>query len=561
MFASRRINFYIDTFLLSIFIIISFHFIIYDKLFFLNKIRSIFHYLTIFSLLLCLLIIGLNFFLKININFQKNLIFFIFLNTFFSFYHLIDIAYPSIFNTKYEILLRIFILLIIFFIAFLLSIKNEFSKKLYINHKFRIIKLLIVFFLIINSFIFLSDFIINKSNLKNHKKVVLIYIDGLPKSALGNYNKKIKSQIINNELKNDFSVIQYNNFITSFTGTCGYFSGFFNFNNKKALNTSLGEYDDFLVKKDHKKIKYSKTLFTTLEEKNLSYRQLIGHGCSSELGNLKKTQSINFNSMLIFNSGISKIFNSIGLRSNEIMNSSWYANNDPTLSYHSNTPYAFHGLTKKLFSKFSNKKIYDFTNRSMGMLNNSDENLILLHFANSYWKGGDEYYGKREFNRLIDEINDFFLKIKENTKFNDTLFIITSDHGYVFNDNYFTSQSDASIYIPFLIIKKNKDNPSKKTLDIMCDNIDLSESILNYFESNKNFNLKCNQDFYTSISQINKKEKNWSISLFDDSKKTFNLYDYYFRNNLFNLKNKNFLENKKDLFNNTLQKYSLKIID
>ena len=559
MITKKNINFNLDIFLLSIFIIISFHFIIYDKIFFFNKISYISYYLTIFGLFFSLIVVGLEFLFKLNINIQKFFIFIIFLNIFFSFYHFIDIFYPSILLIEYEVLLRIFIVFIIFYLSFLLSIKTKFIKKSDIYNKFKIIKFLIVFVLIINSLIFIKDLIISKFTEKNDKKIVLIYFDGLPKSALGNYNKKIKKQIINDELKNDFSIVQYNNFITSFTGTCGYFSGFFNFDSKKSLITRNGEYKNFLNIDDFKTIKHSKSLFLKLQENNLSYKQLIGHACSTEMGNLSKSQSINFNSMLIFNSKISNILNFIGLKNNQAMNSSWYSNNDAKSFYHTNTPYVFYGLSKKLFAKLYNKKTYHFKNKTLQMLSNSNENLTLIHFANSYWKGSEENYARLKFNQLIDEINDFFLMIKKNSNHNNTLFIITSDHGYEFDASYSQSQSDEVIYVPFLIIEKKKENPSQKVVDILCDNIDLSKSILNYFINRKNFYLECNQEIYTSISQINEKEKKWLITLFDNNKQIFNLYDYYFKNNIFKLKHNTFLNSKKNLFENMLKKYSLKI--
>ena len=236
-----------------------------------------------------------------------------------------------------------------------------------INKKFKIVKFFILFVLIINSLIFIKDLIVKKFTEKNDKKIVLIYFDGLTKNALGNYNKKIKKQIINDELKNDFSVVQYNNFITSFTGTCGYFSGFFNFDSKKSLINRNRDYKNFLNIDDFKTIKHSKSLFLKLHENNLSYKQLIGHACSSEMGNFGKSQSINFNSMLIFNSKISYIINLIGLKNNQAMNSSWYSNNDTNSFYHTNTPYAFYGLSKKLFAKLYNKKTYHFKNKTLQM--------------------------------------------------------------------------------------------------------------------------------------------------------------------------------------------------
>ena len=93
MLTKKNINFNLDIFLLSIFIIISFHFIIYDKIFFYNKISYILYYLTIFGLFFSLLVVGLKFLFKFNINIQKIFIFIIFLNIFFSFYHFIDIFY------------------------------------------------------------------------------------------------------------------------------------------------------------------------------------------------------------------------------------------------------------------------------------------------------------------------------------------------------------------------------------------------------------------------------------------------------------------------------------
>ena len=265
----KNFIFYLDLFLLSIFIIISFHFIIYDRVFFLNNLSAIFYYLTIFGLFISSLVICLKFFFKFNINLQKIFFIIIFLNIFFAFYHFVGLFFLPILKIKYEIYLRIFILMIIFYVTFLLFVKTRFNKKLDINKKFMIVKFLIVFILIINSFIFIENNLINKITENNNKKIVLIYFDGLPQSALGNYNERTKYKIINGELKNDFSLIQYNNFITSFTGTCGHFSGLFNGHNRKSFYINHGDYENFLIEENNKNKKHSKTLFTKLKKKNL----------------------------------------------------------------------------------------------------------------------------------------------------------------------------------------------------------------------------------------------------------------------------------------------------
>jgi hypothetical protein len=548
---SKKTNFF-SIFFLTAFFLISFHFIIRDSLFFYTDKSYILYYLFISSLIL--LPFFLIFFLLIlkedsfSENFFKFIIFLIIINFFRSIYFFFENKIESFF---FEII--IFFISIIFSVFILSKLNQEkfFSLKiiLIINLFSKIFFLiaLINFLYLVYELNFKKFFQVTKK----HSPVVIIFIDGLPKTFIRNFSEnKNDINIIDERLKKNYVVQNYHKFISPAPWTCGFFANLY----------SISPADTFRRNKNFNGILLKKTdninFFNKLDNLKINYTLAVSHSCAvpegtaAAISNYKGYKSV-LNSLSFYKIYLQKI----GLPAHLIISMQAFKG-DPTAVHLKD-----HSVLKKIINTFADSGEFSFQENIFNTLEILNRDLYIIHLNYSDWKYDDLNNFRKPINSMIKEVNKFFEEIKNNNNFDDFNFIITADHGFSFHKGdfgYGTSYRSEVIEIPFVIVKKKiKETAHLNNLYNYyqpCSVTDFQNSLLDYFEKKKNLLfVECTKNSKTSLTLPDHNKKKWVLTVYNGSKiNTYNLYEQYF-----NKKNQKIFNNLNKDIESLLRQYSI----
>ena len=552
----KKINNFSTLFFLSTYFLISFHFLIRDALFFYSQQAYILYYLFISSFLIFFfLFFSFNFFSKIeniSANSIKFLLFFTFLNFFRSIFFLLE-------NQINSALIE----LIIFFISILLSIvilsKIDF-KKITAGKFFFVFSLFSNFFFLLMFLIFLNLIYFNhfKSiELVNKKNppVVLIIIDGLPKTYIKNFSKNINDiSIVNDSLKDKYVVQNYHKFISPAPWTCGFFANLY----------GISQVDSFKRNPELKEVLSSKkneeNFFNKLDKLNISYNWSVSHSCAVPEGTAASISNYKgLKSILSFSTFYKIYLKKIGLPSHSIININDFKG-EPTPVHVKNS-----SVLSKIINFFQSPgtDAYNFKDNIFNSLNFADSNFNIIHLNYSNWKNKELDNFKKPIDELIKEVNNFFEIIQNKSNFDDINFIITADHGFSFDKNdfaYGTAYSAEVVETPFVIIQKKKLNIKNEYNNYQpCSIIDMQNSLLDYYKKSKfSFSIECSKIKKTSFSYPDHKKKTWMLTIYDGERKSlYNFYHQYFNKNYKIISS----ERKLKYFSSFIDMYGIKKIE
>jgi hypothetical protein len=552
----KKINNIFLLYLLSLVLIISFHFIIRDSLFFYTKINYILYYLFVSSfLILILLLFYFYFFVKKVLFLEIYLKFAIFL-LILNFFRSIFFIFENNINSALTDV-------IIFFISILFSGYITFKvklEKLLINKSYLILKIssyLIFFILLFNFFNFiyqkkLIDLSIIK---KNRNPVVLIIVDGLPKKFIKNYTNNDKDiNIITRDIQNDYAIQNYHKYITPSPWTCGFFSNLYGLSPNNTFRRDV-KFEKILSKKTFTE----KNFFNELDNINATYSWAVSHSCAVPEGSAAAISDyLGFKSILTFSKVMQVYLEKIGLPSHSIINMKTFKGE----------PVAVHlkeqSFFKKIIDLFSESDDYNFQSHVLNKIQFSKKDFYIIHLNYSQWKYSELKDFKKPVDSLLVEVNNFFKIIKDENKFDNFNFVITSDHGFSFykeDFGYGASHRLDVLEVPFLIIKKI-DKKKMQTNNVQnfyqtCSVKDFQESLVDFFKENKElFLVNCSQDPKLSFSYPDDKKKTWNLTVFENDKKNiYNFYEKYF--NIESSKNSKYI-NKNDNLLSFLYTYGIK---
>jgi hypothetical protein len=522
----QKINNVIILYFLSLIYLISFHFIIRDSLFFQTKIQYLLYYIFFTGFLFLVLFF---FYFKIFIKKQffyevyLKLILFIFC---FNFFRTIFFFFENKINSTLADGI-IFILCILFsaFTAYKTNLKKELVNKAYFLVK--IFSYMVFLILVINFFYQKNNFKYFESN-QSEYPVVLIIIDGLPKNFIKNYsNKDDDLSIINDEIKEEYIVTNYNKFITPTPWTCGFFSNLYGLSPKDTFRRNQ-KFKKLLSKKNL----LEKNFFHELNDLNVTYTWAVSHSCAVPEGSSAGISNYNgFKSILNFSNLMAIYLDKIGLPFHSIINMNTFRGD----------PVAVHlkekSFIKKIFDMFAYSEGYNFETYMLNTLKYSKKDFYIIHLNYSQWKYRELKNYKEPINILLKDINKFFKKINVDQKFKNFNFIITSDHGFSFAiDDFGYGESSRSevIEVPFIIIKQKslEDLKSNNFTNIYnpCSFRDFQKSLLVHFAEKKNiFSVNCSNEPKTSFSYPDDNNKKWILTVFENQNiYRYNLYNKYF---------------------------------
>ena len=552
---SQKINNIFILYLLSSIFVISFHFVIRDSLFFLTKIKYILYYLYFTSfLILILFLFYFKLFVKKEIFFEVYLKFALFLfiiNFFRSIYFFFENYIDSVLIET-----LIFIISIVFSVYILSKI---FFKKILISKIYFFVKVfsyLIFSILLINFFnsAYNKNFAVLSNIKENRNPVVVIIIDGLPKSFIKNYTNNEKDiNIIDANIRHDYVVQNYHKYITPNPWTCGFFSNLYGLSSKDSFRR-----DQKFKKILSNKVSPEKNFFHELDNLNITYTWAVSHSCAVPEGSAAAISDYEgFKSILNFSKLMIIYLEKIGLPSHTIINMKMFKGE----------PVAVHlkdqSFIKKILDIFSDSDDFNFNSHVLNTLKSSNKDFYIIHLNYGQWKDPELKDFKKPIDSLLIEVNNFFKIIREDSSFDNFNFIITADHGFSFHKEdfgYGISHRLEVLETPFILIKRN----NKKNLKLItshdnfrpCTVIDFQKSLLMFFKEKKElFTVNCSNTPKTSFSYPDDKNKVWLLTVFEKD----NIYTYDFYDQYFNDKNNNISKYKKqENLLKFLEMYSIK---
>ena len=548
----QKINNLIILYFLSLIYLLSFHFIIRDILFFQTKIQYLLYYIffTAFSFLV-LFFFYFEIFIKKQFFYEKYLKLALFIFS-FNFFRTIFFFFENKINSILADVI-IFILCILFsaYIAYKINLKKVLVNKTYFLIK--IFSYIVFLILLINFFYQKNNFKYLESNQSKYP-VVLIIIDGLPKKFIKNYSSKENDvSIINDEIKEEYIVTNYNKYITPNSWTCGFFSNLYGVSPKNTFRRDQ-KFTKLLSKKNLSK----KNFFHELDDLNVTYTWAVSHSCAVPEGSSAAISNYNgFKSILNFSNLMTTYLDKIGLPFHSLINMNTFKGD----------PAAVHlkekSFIKFFFDMFAHSKDYNFESHMLNMLKYSKKDFYIIHLNYSHWKYVELKNFKEPIDILLKDINNFFKNINADKHFKNFNFIITSDHGFSFEIDdfgYGASHRLEVIEVPFIIIKQKSLEDLKLTnfTDIYrpCSFKDFQKSLMVHFAEKKNiFSVNCSNEAKTSFSYPDDNNKKWILTVFENQNiYRYDLYNKYFGDKS-DLKINN--ENKEKLIQ-FLDMYSIK---
>jgi hypothetical protein len=364
---------------------------------------------------------------------------------------------------------------------------------------------------------------------KKNPPVVLIIIDGLPKTYIKNFSKNINDiSIVNDSLKNKYIVQNYHKFISPAPWTCGFFANLY----------GISQVDTFKRNYELKEVLSSKknegNFFNKLDKLNISYNWSVSHSCAVPEGTAASISNYKgFKSILSFSTFYKTYLKKIGLPSHGIINTIDFKG-EPTAVHIKNS-----SMINKIIKFFHppSTDAYNFKDNVFNSLNFADSNFNIIHLNYSNWKYKELDNFKKPIDELIKDVNNFFEIIQNESNFDDINFIITADHGFSFDKNdfgYGTVYSAEVVETPFIIIQKKKSKFKNVYNNYQpCSIIDMQNSLLDYYEKSKfSFSLECSKIKKTSFSYPDDKKKTWMLTIYDGERKSlYNFYNQYFNKN------------------------------
>jgi hypothetical protein len=434
-----------------------------------------------------------------------------------------------------------------------------FFKKILISKIYFFVKVfsyLIFSILLINFFnsAYNKNFAVLSNIKENRNPVVVIIIDGLPKSFIKNYTNNEKDiNIIDANIRHDYVVQNYHKYITPNPWTCGFFSNLYGLSSKDSFRR-----DQKFKKILSNKVSPEKNFFHELDNLNITYTWAVSHSCAVPEGSAAAISDYEgFKSILNFSKLMIIYLEKIGLPSHTIINMKMFKGE----------PVAVHlkdqSFIKKILDIFSDSDDFNFNSHVLNTLKSSNKDFYIIHLNYGQWKDPELKDFKKPIDSLLIEVNNFFKIIREDSSFDNFNFIITADHGFSFHKEdfgYGISHRLEVLETPFILIKRN----NKKNLKLItshdnfrpCTVIDFQKSLLMFFKEKKElFTVNCSNTPKTSFSYPDDKNKVWLLTVFEKD----NIYTYDFYDQYFNDKNNNISKYKKqENLLKFLEMYSIK---